>query len=45
MKLWSELHTDAPVQLQFQFSPVVGISHDCLTMTKDRGHSGTGLSN
>ena len=40
MKLWSELHADAPVQLQFQLSPVIRIAHDCSTMTKGRGHLG-----
>jgi hypothetical protein len=29
LKLWSELHADVPVQLQFQFAPVVRFSHDC----------------
>jgi hypothetical protein len=40
MKLWSELHADAPVQLQFEFSPVTRIAHDGSTMPKGRGHLG-----
>jgi len=40
MKLWSELHRDAPVQLQLQFIPVIPIPHDCGTMSRSRSHSG-----
>jgi hypothetical protein len=40
MKLWSELHADAPVQLQFQLSPATRISQDYSMMTKGKNLPG-----
>ena len=40
MKLWSELHTEAPVQLQLQLTPVTRISHECSTTTRTEATRG-----
>jgi len=40
MKLWSELHADAPVQLQFQLTPVIRIANDWSSMTEGKSLPG-----